>query len=139
MSIGTNPISVITGDNEPGGSWRDAAWLKTLLGWQKFGQYLKVVDVDRWLAKRLGSIALSSLTTIDLARYRDARLTDHVRRGAGIKGGGTVDLPRGRPKLDHRRSNILALPPGRNRTLTADEAERLRQACAIGEGASDGA
>ncbi|WP_428310092.1 tyrosine-type recombinase/integrase [Hydrocarboniphaga sp.] len=122
------------------------------------------------LKKRLGDIALSSLTTIDLARYRDARLTDHVRRGSGIKGGGTVDLvrtvspqtvkhdlgllnralahvehehgialPRGRPKLDHRRSNILALPPGRNRTLTADEASRLRQACVIGEGASDGA
>lgn len=121
------------------------------------------------LKKRLGNIALSSLTTIDLARYRDARLTDHVRRGLGIKGGGTVDLvrtvspqtvkhdlgllnralahvehehgivlPRGRPKLDHRRSNILALPPGRNRTLTAEEASRLRQACVIGEGASEG-
>lgn len=122
------------------------------------------------LKKRLGSIALSALTTIDLARYRDARLTDHVRRGSGIKGGGTVDLvrtvapqtvkhdlgllnralahvehehgitlPRGRPKLDHRRSNVLALPPGRNRTLSPEETARLRDACAVGQGASDGA
>ncbi len=122
------------------------------------------------LKRRLGSIALSSLTTIDLARYRDARLTDHVRRGAGIKGGVTVDLvrtispqtvkhdlgllnralahvehehgivlPRGRPKLDHRRSNVLALPPGRNRTLSPEETLRLREACTIGQAASDGA
>ena len=36
----------------------------------------------------------SALTTIDLACYRDARLTDHVRRGSGIEGDGTVDLIR---------------------------------------------
>ncbi|MDZ4078420.1 MULTISPECIES: site-specific integrase [Hydrocarboniphaga] len=122
------------------------------------------------LKKRLGSISLSALTTIELARYRDSRLTDRVRRGAGTKGGGTVELnrtvapqsvkhelgllnralahvehehgitfPRGRPKLDHRRSNVLALPPGRNRTLRPEETTRLRDACMVGQGASDGA
>lgn len=120
------------------------------------------------LKKRLGNRPLSSLTTADLAEYRDERLKDRARRGAGRKGEGTVELdrlvspqtvkhelgllnralahveqahnvtfPRGRPHLDHRRNNALALPPGRDRILDADERDRLIIACtpeAIPEG-----
>ncbi|MDR3417149.1 MAG: hypothetical protein P4L83_13275 [Nevskia sp.] len=46
------------------------------------------------LKRRLGNRPLSSLTTADLAEYRDARLKEHARRGAGRKGEGTVELDR---------------------------------------------
>jgi integrase len=46
------------------------------------------------LKRRLGNIPLSSLSTIDLAGYRDKRLKDKARRAVGRKGAGTVELDR---------------------------------------------
>lgn len=69
MSIGTDPSAAIAVDNEPSGSGRDADWLKTLLSWQKSGQYLKVVDFDRWLALSTDApLAEASIPHFELLR-----------------------------------------------------------------------
>lgn len=80
--------------------------------------------------KNAGTVKLDrkvSPQTVKLELGLLNRALVHVEHEHGIV------FPRGRPKLDHRRSNALALPPGRDRILNADELARLRKACTVGE------
>ncbi len=169
----------VEGDIESG-TWTDLSAAKQMTVGQALDVYvvevvprLKSAACEPFKAKnlksRLGKLPLSAISSSDLARYRDARLSDRVRRPVGTKGGGTIEIdrkvspqtvkhelgmlnralahvehehgiafPRGRPRLDHRRSNALSLPPGRDRILTTAETDRLQSACTFGEGKSDG-
>ncbi|MDB5978329.1 MAG: Shufflon-specific recombinase [Nevskia sp.] len=94
----------VEGDIEAG-SWVDqsAAQLMTVaraldIYLVEVVPHLKSQDALPYQAKnikrRLGNRPLSSLTSADLAEYRDDRLKDRARRGTGRKDGGTVELDR---------------------------------------------
>jgi integrase len=86
-------------------------------------------------SKGAGTVELDRTVSPQTVRHELgllSRALSHVEHEHGVA------FPRGKPRLDHRRSNALALPPGRDRILTADETARLLSACKFNEAPATG-
>lgn len=80
---------------------------------------------------------------VELDRTVSAQTVKHElgllsRALAHVEAEHNIKFPRGRPRLDHRRNNALAVNSGRDRILSADETARVIAACRPGQITSEG-